>query len=59
VLEAVKYALYREKTYSPIICKSGKRLIKLNNQAQEILSGLDELWDYSKDFISHKFKKEA
>ena len=39
--------------------KSGKRLIKLNNQAQEILSSLDELWDYSKDFVSHKFKKEA
>ena len=25
--------------------KSGKRLIKLNNQAQEIISSLDELWD--------------
>ena len=39
--------------------KSGKRLIKLNNQAQQILDGLDELWDYTKDFVSHKFKKEA
>ena len=39
--------------------KSGKRLIKLNNQAQEILSNLDRLWDYTKDFVSHKFKKEA
>ena len=39
--------------------KSGKRLIKLNNQAKEILDGLDELWDYNKDFVSHKFKKEA
>jgi len=39
--------------------KSGKRLIKLNNQAQEIISSLDELWNYSKDFVSHKFKKEA
>jgi len=39
--------------------KSGKRLIKLNNQAQEIISSLDELWDYSKDYVSHKFKKEA
>ncbi len=39
--------------------KSGKRLIKLNSQAQEILSGLDELWVYRKDFVSHKFKKEA
>ena len=34
------------------------RLIKLNNQA-ELISGLDELWDYTKDFVSHKFKKEA
>ena len=39
--------------------KSGKRLIKLSNQAQEIISSLNELWDYSKDFVSHKFKKEA
>ena len=38
--------------------ESGKRLIKLNNQAQEIISNL-ELWDYTKDFVSHKFKKEA
>ena len=39
--------------------KSGKRLIKLNTQAKEILDGLDELWDYTKDFVSHKFKKEV
>ena len=39
--------------------KSGKRLIKLNNQAKSILDGLDELWNYRKDFVSHKFKKEA
>jgi len=36
--------------------KSAKRLIKLNSQAKEILDGL---WDYTKDFVSHKFKKEA
>ena len=63
VIEAVKYAVYREKMYSPntLIAygKSGKRLIKLNTQAQEILDGLDELWDYTKGFVSHKFKKEA
>ena len=23
------------------------------------MDDLDELWDYSKDFVSHKFKKEA
>ena len=39
--------------------KSGKRLIKLNTQAKQILDGLDELWEYKRDFVSHKFKKEA
>ena len=34
-------------------------MIKLNNQAQEILDGLEDLWDYTKGFVSHKFKKEA
>ena len=55
-------SISRENIFSNHIVaygKSGKRLIKLNNQAQEILSGLDELWDYTKDFVSHKFKKEA
>ena len=55
-------SLSRENIFSNHIVaygKSCKRLIKLNNQAQEILSGLDELWNYSKDFVSHKFKKEA
>ncbi len=55
-------SISREKIFSNHIVaygKSGKRLIKLNHQAQEILSGLDELWNYSKDFVSHKFKKEA
>ena len=54
--------LSRENVYPQHIVaygKSGKRLIKLNHQAQEILDGLDELWDYTKDFVSHKFKKEA
>ena len=39
--------------------KSGKRVIKLNIQAQKVISSLDEFWDYSKYFVSHKFKKEA
>lgn len=55
-------SISRENIFSNHIVaygKSGKRLIKLNNQAQEIISSLDELWDYSKDFVSHKFKKEA
>ena len=55
-------SISRENIFSNHIVaygKSGKRLIKLNNQAQEILSTLDDLWNYSKDFVSHKFKKEA
>ena len=55
-------SISRENIFSNHIVaygKSGKRLIKLNNQAQEILSGLNELWNYTKDFVSHKFKKEA
>ncbi len=55
-------SISRENIFSNHIIaygKSGKRLIKLNNQAQKIISSLNELWDYSKDFVSHKFKKEA
>ena len=63
VLEAGKYAVYRGKMYSlntfVAYGKSGKRLIKLNDQAKSILDSLDELWNYRKDFVSHKFKKEA
>ena len=39
--------------------KSGKRMVKLNAQAKEILKEQGSLWNYSKDFISHKFKKEC
>ena len=39
--------------------KTGKRLIKLNHQAKEILDIRKKLWNYSKDFVSHKFKKEC
>lgn len=42
-----------------VIGKSGRRLVKLNSQAQAILSKRELLWDYSSDFVSHKFKKEA
>jgi integrase len=55
-------SISRENIFSNHIVaygKSGKRLIKLNTQAQELLDGLDELWDYTKDFVSHKFKKES
>ena len=38
--------------------KSGRRIIKLNGQAKEIIHKQDVLWNYSKDFVCHKFKKE-
>ena len=39
--------------------KTGKRIIKLNNQSQDIIKQIDELWDYTKSYVSHKFKKEV
>jgi len=39
--------------------KTGKRMVKLNSQAKKIIKEQNELWDYSKDFVSHKFKKEC
>lgn len=37
--------------------KSGKRQIKLNSQAKEILTQIDELWAYKPMYISQRFKK--
>jgi len=39
--------------------KTGRRIIKLNSQAQKIIQHQDPLWSYSKDFVSHKFKQEV
>ena len=39
--------------------KTGRRIVKLNAQAQDIIKHLDPLWSYRKDFVSHKFKKEV
>ena len=39
--------------------KTGKRIVKLNTQAQKIIQYQDPLWSYSKDYVSHKFKKEV
>ena len=39
--------------------KSGRRIVKLNGQAKEIIHSQDVLWNYSKDYVSHKFKKEV
>ena len=37
--------------------KSGRRIIKLNSQAKEIIRQQNYLWEYNKDYVSHKFKK--
>jgi len=39
--------------------KSGRRMVKLNGQAKELIHSQDELWNYTKDYVSHKFKKEV
>ena len=39
--------------------KTGRRIVKLNNQAKEIIRYQDELWNYTKDYVSHRFKKEV
>ncbi len=39
--------------------KTGRRMIKLNSQAQKIMQYQDPLWSYSKNYVSHKFKKEV
>ncbi len=42
-----------------VIGKTGKRFIKINSQAEKILSKTNQLWSYSKDYVSHSFKKEV
>ena len=39
--------------------KTGKRMVKLNTQAQNIIRNQDPLWSYSKNYVSHRFKKEV
>jgi integrase len=39
--------------------KTGRRYVKLNSQAIAILDRQESLWNYSRDFVSHKFKKEV
>ena len=39
--------------------KTGTRMVKLNEQAKAVLKEQKSLWNYSKDFVSHKFKKEC
>jgi len=39
--------------------KTGLRMVKMNTQAQEIINSLECLWDYTRNFVSHRFKKEV
>ena len=39
--------------------KTGRRYVKLNTQAIAILDRQESLWNYSRDYVSHKFKKEV
>ena len=39
--------------------KSGRRMVKLNGQAKELINSQDDLWNYTKEYVSHKFKKEV
>ena len=39
--------------------KTGRRIVKLNGQAKELIQIQNELWKYTKEYVSHKFKKEV
>ena len=39
--------------------KHGRRMIKLNSQAKEIVHNQKQLWNYTKNYVSHKFKSEV
>ncbi len=40
-----------------VLGKSGKRQIKITTQAQAVLGEVEELWNYSKNYICLKFKE--
>ena len=39
--------------------KTGRRIIKISTQASTIIAKQSPLWHYSKDYVSHHFKKEV
>ena len=39
--------------------KTGRRMVKLNTQAKELIHRQEELWNYTKEYVSHKFKSEV
>jgi integrase len=48
-----------QNDYIVVRGKSGRRNVKLNNQAKEVIRKQGALWEYNKDYVSHKFKKEV
>ena len=48
-----------ESEFISVDGKTGRRLIKMNSQAKKIIQAQTTLWDYRKDYVSHKFKKEV
>lgn len=49
----------KDDFYAIVDGKTGHRMVKFNLQAPRVINAKKELWDYSKDFVSHKFKKEC
>ena len=41
------------------IGKTGRRIIKISTQAGTLIANQSSLWSYSKDYVSHHFKKEV
>ena len=39
--------------------KTGRRMVKLNTQAKELIHKQEKLWNYTKEYVSHKFKGEV
>jgi len=48
-----------QNDYIVVRGKTGRRMIKLNSQAKDIIKVVNPLWDYNKDYVSHRFKKEV
>ena len=52
-----EYDIY--EGYLEVFGKSGKRVIQLNRQAQNILDNQPELWSYCRRYVDHTFKKNV
>ena len=48
-----------EEDYIVVRGKTGRRMIKLNSQAKDIIKEVNPLWAYNKDYVTHMFKKEV